>query len=78
MCSISHSLWYIPSPVVSLLSLNGKHTSRFAHGDRLNKVLRCHVQLPLVLHGAKHAETMLVGRHVHVSIFKVGHTILQT
>lgn len=37
------------------------HTSWFTHGDRLNKVLWSHVQLPFILHRAEHAEAMLMG-----------------
>lgn len=53
------------------------HTSRFTHGNRFNEVLWSHVQLPLILHRAEHAEAILVGRHVHVSIVKVIWTCLQ-
>lgn len=55
-----------------------RRTSRFAHGDRLDEVLWSHVQLPFILHRAEHAEAMLVGRHVHVTVLKVKRTTLQT
>lgn len=55
-----------------------KHTSWFTHGDRFNKVLWSHVQLSFILHRSKHAETMLMGGHVHISILKVRQAILET
>lgn len=46
-------------------------TSRLAHGDRLDEVLRSHVELALVLHGAEETETVLMGGQVHVSIVQI-------
>lgn len=67
------SAYCVPGP--SLITM--KHTSGFAHGDRLDKVLRSHVELSFVLHRAEHAEAVLMGRHVHISVLKVRHAVLR-
>lgn len=46
-------------------------TFGLVHGDRLDEVLSRHVQLALVLHRTEETKSVLLRRHVHVSVFKV-------
>lgn len=84
---VPHKTWvgkilYMCTAVIFFGNKNVKReylilTSRFAHGNRLDEVLWSHVQLSFILYRAEHPETVLVGRHVDISIFKVKWTSLQ-